>query len=426
MRHCILSAKIISENGVSEKKDLVIDDGKIISVQSAGSVSIEDVEIIKGNDLYVAPGFVDIGCQICDPGFENKEDFLSFSHAAVSGGFTHVLPFPNTKPIIQHKEAVQFLINRKNDFPLNILPIAAVTLNTKGEELTEILDLHHAGAKAFSDGDRPLLNADLLIRALLYLKKADSVLLLRPEEKTLSNYGVVNEGIVATSLGLKGIPALSEEIMIARDLSLNEYAEGKIHFVNISTSRSVALIREAKKRGMKVTCDTAVHNLIFDETQILSFDTNYKVNPPLRSIKDINALWDGLKDGTIDFIVSSHKPQDEESKNLEFDLAEFGVIGIETVLPALTSEKSKISIDILINKISILPRRIFNLPVPKIEKNAIVDLTVFDLDSKWNYTSSDINSKSKNSPFINKEFSSRIYATFLNEKFFVNPKCKLN
>ena len=295
-----------------------------------------------------------------------------------------------------------------------------------------MLDLHHAGAVAFSDGTHPLQNPDLLLKTLQYLQPIDGLLMNRPEETLLTRFGQMHEGVQSTLLGLKGIPAIAEELMVERDLRLLEYVVGAkgntvphalnpmssaLHFSTISTARSVELIRQAKVQGMPVSCDVAAHQLVFDDSALAGFDTNLKVNPPFRLPQDVSALWAGLADGTIDAIVSDHLPQDAESKNLEFDQAEFGIIGLETVFAALITYNRELSLTQLVDKLTTRPRQILRLPPAHIAEGEPATLTLFDPDRTWVYDRT--HSKSKNSPFLGQTFTGRVIGTVYHGQF--NP-----
>jgi dihydroorotase len=267
-----------------------------------------------------------------------------------------------------------------------------------------MIDLHTAGAIAFTDGHKPVWHSDILVKTLQYLQTFDGLLINRPEDVLLAQFGQMHEGITSTMLGLKGIPALAEEMMIARDLRFLEYAGGKIHFSAISTATSLELIRQGKRNGLQVTCDMAAHQIAFDDTALLNFDTNLKVNPPFRSQTDIEAIWKGLADGTIDAIVSDHNPLDEESKKLEFDLAEFGIIGLQTAFAVMNTFNQTLSLEKLIEKFTVRPRQILKLPSVHIAEGQPANLTLFNTEQQWTFTEKLIRSKSRNTPFIGHTF----------------------
>lgn len=417
MKVLIKSAEIIDERSPlnSQRKNIVIEGGKITDISDEESSADK---IISGDQLKISIGWFDLWTYIGDPGDEHKEDISSGTQAAASGGFTEVAVLPNTNPVVQNKNAVQYLKSVNPQNLTQIHPIGAVTQSNEGSEITEMIDLYESGAVAFSDGYKPIWNTDILLKSLLYLQKFNGLLIQRPEDKWLNMFGTMNEGRQSTLLGLKGMPSLSEELTIERDLRLLDYSGGKLHFSNISTKRSVALIRNAKEQGLQVTCDVAAHQLVFDDNSLTEFDTNYKVNPPFRTQEDIDALLKGIEDDTIDAIVSSHRPQDEESKNLEFDLADFGIIGLQSVFPILCRLIPSIPLPKLIHKISYTPRNLLGLPLPSIEVGSPANLTVFDCEQEWIFNEQTNRSKSKNTPFWQQSLKGLPKAVFNNQKIY--------
>lgn len=388
---------ILIKNGLIEK----ITEKKISSTNS-----------LSCRGMFISIGWFDLWSTFRDPGEEYKEDISSGAAAAAAGGFTEVGLLPTTKPSIQTKNDIHYIKSKNASQLTKIHPYASVTTDNKGEELTEMLDLHHAGAVAFTDGEYPIWHSHVLLRALQYLQKTQSLLINRPEDKMLTVAGAMNEGIQSTRLGMKGMPGLAEELMIARDLKVLEYTGGRMHFANLSTGESVDLIRKAKRSGLKVTCDVAAHQLVLEDKTLVQFDTNYKVDPPLRTAKEIKALLRGLTDGTIDAITASHFPQDEEAKKLEFDQAEFGIIGLQTVLPILVSLQSVVPLDVLIEKISTTPRQLLNLDTPQLKEGHEANLCLFDPRATWTFDEKSNLSKSRNSPFFNTELKGKVKAVF--------------
>jgi dihydroorotase len=286
-----------------------------------------------------------------------------------------------------------------------------------------MLDVHHAGAVAFTDGAQPLWNSDILVKSLQYLQKFDGLLINFPQDHKLALFGQMNEGRVSTGLGLKGIPHLAEEIVIQRDLELLRYAGGQLHFSCISSAKSVELVREAKAEGLKVSCDVNIHHLILDDEKLETFDTNYKVLPPLRTQKDIKALIEGVNDGTLDVIVSSHQPYDQDHKKMEFDLASFGIMGSQIMFPLYYKFLSKeIKLETFISCIESNPKRILNQASPKIEKGEEADLTLFSVGESWTFNENSNQSKSDNSPFMNTEFSAKVIGVFRNQHQYLDSK----
>jgi dihydroorotase len=415
MKILIRDAQILNTGSKyhGKKTNLLIENGKITYLgKEKPSVDRE----IAGKDLKVSTGWVDMFSLLCDPGYEHKEDIHTGTEAAASGGFTSIVTYPNSNPPIQTKNDISYLTSGNGTRLVQVLPVASVTIDNKGEDLTEMIDLHEAGAIAFSDGTVPIWHTDIVLKSLQYLQKFDGLLINKPEDKRLNLFGVMNEGKESTILGMKGMPRLAEEIAVSRDLRLLEYAGGRLHIANISTPGAIELIRKAKKMGLNVTCDVAAHQLVLDDSMLSDFDSNYKVNPPLRENGDIRALIKGVHDGTIDAIVSSHQPQDEESKNLEFDLAEFGIIGFQTVLPYLVNISDSIEWKVLVEKLTDNPRSILKMDPPTIQVDEIADLTVFDVAEDWTFDHSSNKSRSKNSPLFGKQLKGRVKAVFKNKK----------
>lgn len=410
----IKSAKIIDKGSPynGEVLDIFIKEG--IIEQIGQSIIVKADEVVNIPNLSVSTGWCDMRVNGRNPGFEHKEDFDSLESAAIAGGFTDIVLLPNTSPIIQSKEAVGFIKSASEKSKINFWPIAAATNNCEGKDINELIDLNRAGAIAFSDGENAVSNPDSILKILQYISQFDGLFLNRPEETKLNIYGQINEGLVSNLLGLKGLPAISEQLAIERDLNLlgylgNDSKNIRLHFSTISTAKSVQLIRDAKKAGKKITCDIAAHQLIFTDKDLLSFDSNFKVMPPFRSQSDIDELWAGLVDGTIDAIVSDHCPHDAESKNLEFDLSEFGIIGLETLFGIINKNNTKLKYTQIIDKISFNPRNILGLPTLAINEGKTAHLTLFDTASQWVFEENDIKSKSKNTPFIGKNMMGKVF-----------------
>jgi len=420
MRILIQSAEIVDDSSPfqGQKVDLLIENGQIREI--AATIDQQADQVIDAEGLHLSVGWLDMRVSAKDPGQEYKEDLVSVSRAAAAGGFTEIAVLPDTHPGVQSKEAVLYQRKAVAGGPVRILPIASVTLKNEGKELAEMIDLHHAGAVAFSDGEKPIWHTDIFVKTLQYLQPWGGLLINRPEDTLLTRFGTMNEGVSSTMLGLKGRPKLAEEMMIVRDLQLLEYAmvvgrqEVALHFSLISAAGSVALIREAKRKGLPISCDIAAHQIAFDDTALADFDTNLKVNPPFRSQSDIAALWEGLSDGTIDAIVSDHNPQDEESKKLEFDLAEFGIIGLETAFAVINTHNPGLPLGRLIEKFTVQPRRILRQLQPQIAEGQPANLTLFDTRTEWTFTEADIRSKSRNTPFVGKKLKGRPVATLYN------------
>lgn len=407
------SVKIIDKNSPFhlQIKDVSLKNGLITSITDPQE-STEANQVFHQENACLSVGWFDMRAVVPAIGLEYKEDIDSASEAAMSGGFTEIAVLPVSQPVIQTKEAIHFILRHSETRLCSFYPMAAASIDAKGEEMTEMLDLHTASAIAFSDGLLPTTNTSLIIKTLQYLSQFDGLFINMPDEKNLSKHGMMHEGINSTLLGMKGIPSLAEEMGIIRDLKLLSYAGGKIHFSGISCAESVQLIRNAKQQGLPVTADIAAHQLAFTDEDLKDFDTNLKVKPPFRTQKDIKALIKGLLDDTIDAIVSDHQPQDEESKCLEFDQAEFGIIGLETAFAVANTFGKEISLEKLIEKFTTNPRKILKVRQPQIAVGEIANLTLFSPEESWEYKFKDIRSKSKNSPFIGKTLKGRVLGVF--------------
>ena len=386
-----------------KKSDILVENGVISKVGKG----LKAKNTIDCSGKLVFPGFVDMFAHFNDPGFEFKEDLASGSGVAISGGFTDVLLVPNNQPVTETKSDIEYLRTHSR-YGVDLWPMAAVSVGTEGENLTEILDLHTAGARAFSDGIHGIWNTELLLKALQYVQKFDGLIINRPRDRHLSLHTHMHEGVVSTLMGVKGEPSISEELAVQRDLDILRYTGGRLHFSQISTQNTVRLIRKAKKEGLNVTCDVSIHHLIFTDEDIVEFDSNYKSDPPFRSEKDRRTLIKGLIEGTIDGIVSSHQPQDPENKELEFDLAAFGLIGMQTLYPSLVRLSEDIPFEILTTAITSNPRKILGLDPVTIDEGYPAKLTIADPKESWIFDQRSNRSKSVNSPFMNKEQVGRI------------------
>jgi dihydroorotase len=401
----------------NKKHNIFISDAGVI--KHIGSESPAATRTIEGKNLNVSIGWFDMRANFNDPGLEHKEDLESGLNTAAAGGFTGVALLPNTKPVIESKNEVNYLMSKNQKSVCLVYPMGAVTKCCKGEDFTEILDMHTAGAVAFTDGENPIWNTDIMLKSLLYLQKINGLLINRPEDKYLTAFGTMNEGVTSTILGMKGMPGLAEEIMIKRDIELLKYAGGKVHFSNISTAAALKQIARAKRMGLNVTCDIAAYNLVFNDTLLMDYDTNYKVNPPLRSKRDIRALLKGVEEGDVDVIVTSHSPQDEESKKLEFDMADFGMLGLQTFLPMILKAREG-KIEDILDRFTVNPRTILGIDVPQIKEGEKADLTIFDPEMEWTYSADTNLSKSVNSPWLGKKLKGAVIGVINNGRSFFN------
>jgi dihydroorotase len=417
MNLLIKSAIITDPNSIHHRQvsDILIKDGIIVTI-TPGIQS--DVEVFDASGKYISPGFFDLNCNIGELGQETKEDLQTGTKAAAAGGFTGLALMPNTHPPVHSKSEVEFILNKAKGNLVDIYPLGTISHKCEGKDLAEMFDMHQSGAKAFTDGKHPVQDAGLMERALLYAQGFEGLVFSYPEDKAIAGKAKVHEGEISTLLGMKGIPALAEELMIARDLYLAEYTGSKIHFSTVSTRQSVDLIRQAKQKGLKVTCDVAAHHLVLTHDALLGFDSQYKVKPPLRTQDDVDALIEGLNDDTIDVIVSQHTPHEVEFKDVEFEVAEFGIIGLQTALSLVL--KAGLTVEVVVKKMAIAPRNILDLEVPVIAEGKKANLVVFDTNEQWTFTKQNNLSKSHNSPFINEQLTGKVWLTCNNNQVHVS------
>jgi len=412
MKILIQSPEIIDTNSPfhRQEKNVLINNGRIMEI---GDKNFASDKVIKAEGMKLSVGWFDLGTFVGDPGLEHKEDLESVVKSASSGGFTGLAVLPNTTPCVQTKNEISYLVKGNASNIVQIHPLAAVTKNNKGEELTEMIDLHEAGAVAFTDGLKPIWHTDILLKSLQYLQKFDGLLIDHPEDIWLNLFGQMHEGINSTLLGLKGMPRIAEDTAVGRNLELLAYAGGRLHFSRISSGKAIDMIRAARKK-LSITCDIAIYQPLLDDSLLSDFDTNYKVNPPLREKQDNDALLKALKDGTIDVICSGHTPHEEESKSLEFDLAEFGMINLQTFAAHLATLSALVDSDVLMEKITTNPRKLLGLEIPTIDVESKANLTLFDPARTWTFDEKTNFSKSRNSPWMNMEIKGKAVAVFNN------------
>ena len=391
--------------------DLFIQDGILRAVDPV--VSPDADILVEEEGLMLSPGWVDVGAYVGDPGMEHREDLHSLREAAAAGGYTHVAIWPNTRPAIDSKADIGYVLNQNSGKPVNLLPIGALSTGCQGENLTEMIDMHTAGAIGFSDGLAPVQDGGLMLRAMQYVQFFDGLILNRPLDIHVASDGQMHEGPVSTSLGLRGLPSLAEELMVHRDLELLDYTGSRLHLHGLSAAGSVEKVRAAKRQGLRVSASVPVMNLVFTDEVLSQFDSNYKVMPPLREATDRKALIEGLKDGTIDFLFSNHVPLDPESKELEFPYADFGAIGLETAFALCrTFLEGDLPLDRLIEWLSHNPREVLGLAPVVVKEGAVADFTLFHPDLEWEYSEKSIRSKSHNSPLVGKTLKGRPRAIF--------------
>ena len=390
--------------------DLLISNGIITEI--GNNVKAKADQIIESEHLHVSPGWVDLFVSGTDPGYEHKDSLNSIAAASAQGGFTHVLLTPNSKPVVQNKTGVHYITDHHHPFPVNLHPIGAITKNTEGKELTEMVEMKTAGALAFSDGSKPVQSSGLIIKALQYVKAFNGLIIQLPEDQSVAPNGQMNEGIVSTQIGLPGKPALAEDIMVSRDIELAQYTDSQLHLTGVTTQKSIDTIRYAKQAGINVTVSATPHHLYFSETDLIDYDTNLKVNPPLRTDKERLALIESLKKGEIDCISSHHTAQNLDLKNCEFEYAGAGMVGLESAFGVLGI--LHIDIDKILELICVNPRKIVNLN-NTIEIGSTADLTLFNPAIEYEFSASDIKSKCSNSPFIGKKLKGKVLGTILNK-----------
>jgi dihydroorotase len=374
--------------------------------------------VVNAEALHVSQGWVDIFADFSDPGYEHKESLETGAFAAAAGGFTHVFLVPNTSPAIHSKSQVEYIVEKSRRLPVALHPIGAITRNTEGKELAEMYDMKLYEALAFSDGFNAIQSAGLLIKALQYVKAIDSVVIQIPDDRSINPGGLMNEGVVSTRLGLPGKPSMAEEIMVARDIKLARYTESKLHLAGISSAKSLEYIRRAKEGGIQVTCSVTPYHLYFTDEDLVTYDTNLKVNLPLRTKKDAEALMVGVLDGTVDCIATHHQPHEWDSKTCEFEYARSGMIGLETCFGVLG--KLGIGTERIVELLSAAPRRIFDLPQATIKIGAEADLTLFQHNEEYVFTEDMIRSKSKNTAFTGHTLKGRVFGVVAKDGLYLN------
>jgi dihydroorotase len=419
--HILLrNVKIIAPSSPfhGQQKDISIQNG--IIQQVADNLEDARATVISGNNLHVSAGWMDVFAHFCDPGQEHKEDLQSGIKAAATGGYTTVMIVPNTQPALHTKPQIEYVLSRSRHSAATVLPIGAATKNLEGTGLAEMYEMQQAGAVAFSDGLKPLQSPGLMLKALQYIKAFDGTLIQLPDDQSISAHGLMNEGIYSTQLGMPGKPALAEELIIQRDIELAKYTDSRIHFTGISTRKSVELIAAAKAAGIKVTCSVTPYHLSLSDAQLINYDTHLKVNPPLRTADDVKALQEAVLHGTIDCIATHHLPQDWDAKQVEFEYARNGMIGLESTFGVIRQYLPQLPLEQLINMLTTQPRKIFGLPQPLLQEGATANLTIFDPETSWQFTTAHIASRSKNSAYIGEQLKGKVHATVNGPVFHVN------
>ena len=397
-------------------KDILITDGKITTISDA--VTVKADQTIIQNGLCVSIGWMDMFADFGDPGFEQKENIESGVEAAAAGGFTNVMLIPNSNPVVDNKSQVEYIVQKAKQAIVNIHPIGAVSKKAEGKELAEMYDMRQSGALAFSDGINPIQNSGLVLKALQYVKSFNGTVIQVPDDTSIGLNGLMNEGIISTQMGLPGKPTMAEELMVARDIKLARYAGSKLHFTGISSPKSLEYIKRAKESGIAVTCSITPYQVYFCDEDLQGYDTNLKLNPPVRTRADMMAIRKALLDGTIDCIASHHLPQHWDNKTCEFEYAKPGMIGLETMFAVLT--ECGLPAQDFVQMQTVNVRIIFGLPIPEIKEGELASLTLFTPNTEFVFEETMIHSKSKNSAFIGKKLKGKIVGIINKNKIELN------
>jgi len=413
MNFLLKAATIIDPSSPFHKQtvDLLIKDGIVTEISNTIPVK-KGYEEIQLENLHISQGWFDSSVCFGEPGYEERETIANGLNVAAKSGFTDISLNPNTLPITDNSASVGFLIGKAQEHAVNVHPIGALTVKSKGTDLAELYDMQQAGAIAFGDYKKAIENPNFLKIALQYTQNFDGLVISFPQENKIAGNGVMNEEEQSTLLGLKGIPALAEELQIARDLFILEYTGGRLHIPFVSTAKSIALIKEAKSKGLQVSCSVCVHHLALTDNELTYFDSNFKVLPPLRTQKDVDALLEGVKENTIEMITSDHQPIDIEHKKIEFDLAQYGTIGLESAFGVLNHLIG------LEQTITLLTRgkETFGISTTPINTGNAANLSLFNPEGDAIFTKKDILSTSKNSAFLNKAIKGKVYGILANKK----------
>lgn len=386
--------------------DILIEKGRISRVAKNIRPTNKKLHVVDGKGRMISAGFFDLHANFGEPGLETKEDITTGTAAAAAGGYTGVAVYPNTNPPIHSRSEVALIVNSAKGNIVDVYPVGTISKKREGKELAELYDMQLAGAIAFSDGNHAVQQAGLMGRALLYAKGFEGLVISFAEDESVAGGHQMNEGQMSTYLGMKGKPNLAESLMVSRDLFLAEYNDARVHFTCISTAESVDLIKKAKAKGLKVTCDVAAHNLVYTDEEVVGFDSNFKVNPPLRTKKDIKALLKGLKEGTIDAVVSQHTPHEVEYKNVEFHIAKEGIVGLQTTLPFLI--KAGLTAEDIVRYLAVQPRQVVGKEIPTLEEGSEANLVLFDMKENWTLDTNTNKSKSENSPVFGQELIGKV------------------
>ncbi|HKJ67975.1 MAG TPA: dihydroorotase [bacterium] len=403
------------ESNSLEKKDVLIRDGQLAGMDPTIEPT-DDMRVVDCAGLIISPGFTDIHVHFREPGYEHKETLQTGSEAALAGGFTTVCCMPNTNPTLDTRGSIQFIRQSQEELLVDIHPVGAATKGRKGMELTEYSELARAGAVAFTDDGNPIANAGVMRRALEYSRMVNKPILQHAEDLQLKGSGLMHESKVSTALGLPGVPGISEEVLVYRDIRIAEYVGGRLHIQHVSMAETAELLRAARERGLNVTCEVTPHHLLLTDEAVRTFDTSTKVNPPLRTRKDVDALRKAVIDGTIDVIATDHAPHAREEKEQPFDLAPPGLIGLESALGVVMKalvDNNLTTVETVLHKLIIRPREIMNLPLDFYRQKAHANLTIFDPREEWVFKREHVKSRSENSPFYGSQMKGRVKAVLI-------------
>ena len=418
MNLLLKSATIIDKSSPFhlKKNDILISNGVITKISKSieNSDNVKEVEL---KNLHISQGWFDSSVCFGEPGFEERETIVNGLKTAAKSGFTAVAVNPYTNPVADNKSAIEFIKNKGDGNLVELYPIGNLTKAGESKDIAELFDMQNSGAIAFGDYNKPISNANLLKIALQYVQIFDGLILSFPQDNSIAGRGLVNEEKNSTKLGLVGIPAMAEEMQIARDLFILEYSGGKLHIPTISTKKSVKLIKDAKKKGLNVTCSVSAHHLVLTDDELVDFDSKTKVSPPLRTLVDIKALIKGLNNGVIDMITSDHNPIDVDHKKVEYSNAKYGTIGLESLFGALNKP---VGLETLVDCLTTKPRNRFNIGGFSINEGEIANITLFNPDNEYNFTEENILSTSKNAIFRNKKLNGSVYGVISNKKVILN------
>jgi dihydroorotase len=407
IRQALINDSFSAYNG--NTADIFIENGIITQI---GSIQASADRVIEAHGLHVSPGWIDSFADFADPGYEQHETLETGALAAAAGGFTTVLVVPNTNPVVHNKAQVEYITQKKT--VANLHPMGAITKNVAGEQLCEIFDMQASGAIAFTDGWKPLQNAQIMLKALQYVKAFNGLIVQLPDEITLSKNGLIHEGIISTQMGLPGKPAIAEHLLVARDIELLRYTGSRLHITGVSLASSVQLIRLAKAQGLQITCSTTPYHLYFNHTHLAEYDTNLKLNPPLRTPEDVEAIKQAVLDGTIDCISSHHQPKNWDAKTCEFDYAEYGMDTLEACYSAVCTAIPQLTEEHKLKLFCTNAAAIFGLQKQIITEGCVADLTLYLPQEKYIFTNELIKSKSKNNAFVGHQLTGKVLGTINN------------